>query len=106
MAVDARIGERCVLVPPEREYRCVHSFGIEHLQPHQQMEILHGQPGHGQEQVRLQLGDDILKRVFAEIGEIHEGRNPRRELDQFLLNQLALRFIFLFLVAQFLFLGL
>ena len=82
VTVDARVSERRIFVTPEGEYGLVHMLGIEHLEPHEQMEILHRQPGHGQEQIGVNPGDDILQCVLTEIGEIHERRNARRELDE------------------------
>lgn len=41
VALDARVAERRVFVPPEREYRLVHLLGVEHLEAHQQVEILY-----------------------------------------------------------------
>lgn len=53
------------------------------------------------EQVRLDFRDHVGQRVLAEVGEIHEGWNARRELDQFFLNLLAERLVFLLLVGEF-----
>lgn len=40
------------------------------------MEVLHRQAGDGQEQVRLQLGDDVLKRVFTKICQARSNEPP------------------------------
>lgn len=39
------------------------------------MKIVHRQTSDSLKQLRLELGDDILKRVFAEVSEIHKGRD-------------------------------
>lgn len=70
------------------------------------MEIADGQASDSLKQVWFELRDHILKRVLAEIGEIHKGRNAGGELDQLFLNELALRFVFLLLLAQLLLLPL
>ena len=41
MALDARVAQRGILVTPECEYGLIHLFGVEHLETHEQMEILH-----------------------------------------------------------------
>jgi hypothetical protein len=51
-------------------------------------------------EVRLQLRDNVLKRVFAEVSQIHESRNTSGKLNQLFLNEFALRLVFLLLVAQ------
>ena len=38
VAFDARIAQRGILIPREREYRLIHLFGVEHLRPHEQVE--------------------------------------------------------------------
>lgn len=101
MALNTRIAQRRVFVTTEGKDGLVHLFGVEHLEADEQMEVLHSQASHGQKQVRLEFGDDILQRVFAEIGEIHKRRNARGELDQLLLNQLALGLVFFLLVGEF-----
>ena len=100
VALDARVAERGVFVAAEGEHGLVHLLGVEHLQAHEQVEVLHRQPGDGQEQVRLQLGDDVLQRVLAEVGQVHERRDARGELDQLLLDQLALGLVLLLLVGE------
>ena len=104
MAFDAGVAQRCILVAPEREDGLIHLLGIEHLQPHQQVEIVHRQPSDGQEQVRFEFGNDILKGILPEVRQVHERRNARRKLYQFLLHKLALGLVLLFLLGQFLFL--
>ena len=89
VALDAGVAERRVFVSSEREHGLVHLFGVEHLEPHQLVEVRHRQPGDRQKQVRLHLRDNVLQRVLAEIGQVHEGRYARRELDQLLLQELA-----------------
>lgn len=59
-AFDARVPKGRVFVPAERKHGLIHLFGVEHLQPHEQMEVLLRQAGDGQEQVRLQLGKLVL----------------------------------------------
>ena len=81
MAIDARIAERSVLVATEGEDCLIHLLGVEHLQLHEQMEVLYRQAGDSQKQFRLKLGDNILQRILAEIGQIHKGRNARGKLD-------------------------
>ena len=54
VAVYAGVTERRVFVPPEREDGLIHLFGVEHLQLHEQVEVLHSHVGNGQEQVRIQ----------------------------------------------------
>jgi hypothetical protein len=100
VAVDAGVAQRGILVAPEGEHGLVHLLGVEHLEPHQQVEILHCQSGDGEEQVRFQPGDDILQRVLAKVGQVHEGRDAGGELDQLLLNQLALGLVFPFLGGE------
>ena len=48
------------------------------------------------------MPDDIHQAVFPIVGQIHEDRDARGKLDEFLLNLLALAFVFLFLFRQFL----
>ena len=47
----------------------------------------------------LQADDDILQGVLPKVGQIHERGDPRRELDQFLLDQLALGLVLLLLLG-------
>ena len=100
VALDARVPQRGILVAAEREHRLVHLLGIEDLEAHEQMEVLHRQAGDGQKQVRLQLGDHVLQRVLAKIGQVHERRDARRELDQLFLHELALGLVFLLLLGE------
>ena len=100
VALDARVPQRGILVATEREHRLVHLLGIEDLEAHEQMEILHRQAGDGQKQLRLQLGDHVLQRVLAKIGQVHERRDARCELDQLFLHQLALGLVFLLLFGE------
>jgi hypothetical protein len=39
------------------------------------MKILHGQTCYFHKQIRFQHGDNVLERVFVEIGQIHECKN-------------------------------
>ena len=99
--VDARIGEGCVLVPPEGEHRLVHVAGVEYAKGDEQVEVRNREAGDGLEEVGLQLGDLVLERVFTETGEIRESWDASRELDQLLLNLLSLALVFLLLVREF-----
>jgi hypothetical protein len=50
-------GQHCVsrsFVAAEGKDSLVHLLGIEHLETHEQMEVLYRQPGDGQKQVRLE----------------------------------------------------
>src|SRR5262245_37182743 len=58
VALYAGVAERRILVPPEREHGLVHLLGVEHLESHEQVEVLDRQTGDGEEQIWLQLGDD------------------------------------------------
>ena len=100
VALDACVPQRRILVATEREYRLIHLLSIKYLEAHEQIEVLHRQAGDRQEQIRLQLGDHVLQRVLAKIGQVHEGRYARRELDQLFLQKLALRFVFLLLLGE------
>src|SRR5437588_4778226 len=71
VTLDSRIAERGVFVPAEGEDSLVHLLGIKDLQAHEQMEVLDRQTGNGKKQLRFQLGDDILERVLAEVGQVH-----------------------------------
>src|SRR3546814_16193096 len=95
MTVDAGVAQRRVLVAAEGEDGGVHALGVEDLQLDQQVEVRHRQARDGQEQLRLDPGDDIDQRILAEIGQVHERRDARREFDQLFLNLLAQRIIFL-----------
>ena len=65
MARDAGVPQRGILVAAEGEHRLIHLLGIEYLEAHQQVEVLHGQASDNQKQVRLQPGDHVLQRVLA-----------------------------------------
>ena len=39
------------------------------------MEVLDREPSNSQKKIRFELGDDILKCIFTEVGEIHERGN-------------------------------
>ena len=100
VAVDACVAKRCILIATERKDGLIHSFCVENLQADEQVEIADCQASNSLEQVRLKFRDHILKSVFAEIGEIHKGWNASGKLDQLLLNELSLRFVFPLFVAQ------
>ncbi len=100
MALNARVAQRCILIPAEGEYRLVHLLRVENLKPHQQVEILHRQACDRLKQSRFDLGDHILQCVLPEIAQIHERRDFRGELDQLLLHLLAFGFVFLLLVRE------
>ena len=102
MGVDAGVAEGTVFVTAEGEDGLVHLLGVEHPQPHEEVEVLDGQSCDRAEQIGLQLGDDVLKRVLAEVGEVHERRDPGGELDQLLLDLLPLGLVLLLLVGEFL----
>lgn len=82
MALDARVAQRGVLVAAEGKHRGVHVLGVEYAQADQQVEVLDGEASHRSEEIRLELGDDVLECILAEIGEVHEGRDARGELDE------------------------
>ena len=67
VAFEACVAKRRVFVAPESEDRLVHMLGVEYLKPYKKMKVLDRQASDDQEQVGLQLGNDILKRVLAEI---------------------------------------
>ena len=100
VALYAGVAQRRIFVAPEGEDGLIHLLGVENLEPNEQVEILHRQPGNGQKQVRLELGDDILQCVLAEVGQVHKCRNARSELDQLLLDELALGLVFLFFFGE------
>ncbi|OPX92375.1 MAG: hypothetical protein A4E53_00538 [Pelotomaculum sp. PtaB.Bin104] len=50
------------------------------------------------------MRDDIFQAILAEVRQIHEYRNTGGKFDEFFLNQLTLRFIFLLLIGEFFFL--
>ena len=100
VALDAGVAQRGILVAAEGEHGLVHLLGVEHLEAHEQVEVLDRQAGDGQKQVGFQLGDDILQGVLAEIGQVHERRDARGELDQLLLDELALGLVLLLLVGE------
>lgn len=66
------------------------------------MEVVDGQSRHGLEQVGLKLRDHILKSVLAEVPQTNESRDTACELDELLLNLLALRLALLLFVREFL----
>lgn len=86
VAVDTSVAQRRIFVTAESEHRLIHLFGVEHPELHEQVEIFDRQAGDCPEQIWFQFCDHILQRVLAEVGQIHEGRNPRGELDQLLLD--------------------
>src|SRR4051794_26631013 len=65
------------------------------------MEVVNGETGDGPEELRLELGDDVLQGVLAKVSEVHERRDSGSELDQLLLNLLALALVLLLLVREF-----
>ena len=66
VALDAGVGQRGVLVAAEREHGLVHVGAVEDVERDEQVEVVDGQAGDGLEQVRLQLGDDVLEGVLAD----------------------------------------
>ena len=92
MAVDSRVRKRSIFVSAEGEHRLVHLLGIEDPESNKEMKVLNRQTRHCHEQVRLELGDDVLECVFAEVREIHESRYAGGELDELLLHKFALGF--------------
>jgi hypothetical protein len=72
MAFDAGVAQGGVFIAPKRKHRLVHLLGVEHLEPHQQVKVLHRQPGHCDEQTGLQFGDDVLQSVFTKVGQVRE----------------------------------
>ena len=100
VALDAGVAQRSVLVAAEGEDGLVHLLGVEHLEPHEQVEVLDRQAGDGLEQVGFELGDDVLQRVLAEVGQVHERRDARGELDELLLHLLALGLVLLLLLGE------
>jgi hypothetical protein len=77
-------------------------LGVEHLEAHQEMKILHRQTRDGKEKVGLELRDDILQRVLAEIRQVHEGWDAGCKFYELLLHQLSLRLEFSLLFREFL----
>ena len=64
VAIDTGVPERCVCIATECEHSLVHLFGVKHLELDQQMEVLHREARGGAEEIRLNLCNDILKRVL------------------------------------------
>src|SRR3974390_3048130 len=89
MALDPRVAQRGIFITAEGEDGLVHLLGVEDLEAHEQGEVIYRQTGDRLKQPRLNLGDHVLQRVLPEIGQIHEGRNARGELDELLLYELA-----------------
>ena len=89
-----------VFVAAESKNGLVHVDGIENAQAYQQLEVVYAQAGDFFEKSRIELGDDILQRVFPEIGQVHEGRDAGGELDQLFLDLLALGLVVLLLLAE------
>ncbi len=96
MALDARVTQRGIFITPECEYGLIHLLGVEYLKSNEKVKIFYRQTSDGFEQGCLDLGDHVLQGVLSEISQIHERRNARRELDQFLLHKLALGLVFFF----------
>lgn len=53
VTIDPRISQRCVLIAAESEYRLIHLLRVEHPHSDKQVEILHRQSGHSEEEVGL-----------------------------------------------------
>ena len=64
VAIDAGAPERCVFIATECEHGLVHLFGVKHLELDQQMEVLHHDARNGAKEIRLNLCNDVLKRVL------------------------------------------
>ncbi len=90
MALYSRIAERGVFVTAEGENSLAHLLGVEHLKPHEQVEVLHRQTGDGREQFRFELGNHVLEGVLAEVGQVHERRNACLVSTFFNLLQMAM----------------
>ena len=93
VALDAGVPQLGIFIAPKRKHRLVHWLGVEHLDLYQQVKVCHRQPGHGQKQLRLQPGNDILQGVFTKVRQLHKGRNAGGKLDQLFLHQFAFRLV-------------
>ena len=100
VGADAGVCQGRVFVAAESKNGLVHVDGIEHAQAYQQLEVVYAQAGDFFEKSRIELGDDILQRVFPEIGQVYEGRDAGGELDQLFLDLLALGLVVLLLLAE------
>ena len=100
VGANAGVGQGRVFVAAESKNDLVHVDGIEHVQAYQQLEVVYAQAGDFFEKSRIELGDDILQRVFPEIGQVYEGRDAGGELDQLFLDLLALGLVVLLLLAE------
>ena len=67
-----------------------------------QPEVLHRQAGDLLEESRFELGNHILQRPLSVVGQIHENRDARGELNELLLNLFPQALVFLLLFRQFL----
>ena len=106
MAVHSRIGEGGILVAAELVDGVVHEGVVEDPKRHQELEVLDREPRHLLEELWLQLRDNVLERLLAVVGEVHEDRDTRRELDKLLLYLFALALELLLLCGHLLlFLG-
>src|SRR6266550_8109864 len=61
MTLQAGVAKRRIFVSAECENGLVHLLGVEHLELHEQVEVLHRQASDSQEQLRLKLGNDVLQ---------------------------------------------
>ena len=104
MLVQAGVGQAGILIALEFKDGIVHQAGVEHIQFHQQIEVLHIQTGHFFEKSRLQLRDHILQRALPVIRQIHKDRHTGGKFDELLLNLLTHGFVFFFFLGDFLFL--
>ena len=100
VAVHAGIDEARVLVPAELVNGVIHARIVEYAKRNQQLEVGHGKTGDLLEKPRLQLRDDILQCLLAVVGQVHEHRDSRSELDELLLNELALALVLLLLLGE------
>lgn len=88
--LQSRVDERGILVALELVDGVVHERGVEDVQRAEEAEVRDFQPRHLPKEPRLKLRDDVLKAVLAVVREVHEHGDARRELDELLLNLLAL----------------
>ena len=100
MALDARVGQARVLVAAELVDGVVHDRVVEHAERDQQLEVAHLQTRHLLEQPWLELRDDVLQALLAIVREVHEHGDARRELDELLLDLLALALELLLLLGE------
>lgn len=98
--LDARVRNRGVLIVAQREHGLVYRRGLEHVEGDEQAEIVDRQSRDRPGQVGFELCDDFSWRILAKVGELHEGRDASRELDQLFLDLLSLALLLLLFVRQ------